>query len=198
MSPTERWGRSRQTLPSAALGHRHKAEDITEMLVRAGRAAGHAEYCKAVFPPIPPPPFCPSGRYTRGGKTVCNQRSAAPTQLRTRKQRHNHPLPLHHGEKSAGPPAVPPHAERDTGRESRAAYVKEEDTAVAGMNQSCFVVSWCVGRGAAPRTWAHRDRSSPSGRAPPTQRATAAERDTGQGSSGFSSFDGHGARFDMV
>lgn len=73
---------------------------------------------------------------------------------------------------------------------------------VAGTNQSPFIVSWPVGRRAGAQGFGTqrqgqplRKRRAPGRAALPTQ---SAERDMGQGSAGFSSFDGHGTRFDMV
>ncbi|XP_009473774.1 PREDICTED: DNA-binding protein inhibitor ID-4 [Nipponia nippon] len=97
-------------------------------------------------PPAPHPGSWPAGPptdplYVRGGKTICNQRLAALTQLRTCKKSHKKHLPVHQGGNSAGGlwyPGCPPPPSEGHGRGKQstllAAYFKVEDMAVAGTN----------------------------------------------------------------
>lgn len=131
------------------------------------------------------------------------------TQLRTCKKSHKKQLPVHPGEDSAGGlrcPGCPPPPSEGHGWAKQstllAACFKSRGHS-GGWNESvpiyCFLAcgekSWRPGLWHAETGAAPPQEKSPGRAALPTQ---SAERDTGQGSAGFSSFDGHGTRFDMV
>lgn len=66
------------------------------------------------------------------------------------------------------------------------------------MNQSRFVVSWSVGRGAGAQELGTQRQEQPLRESLPHTKCDSSRAGQGQGSSGFSSFDGHGTRFDIV
>lgn len=140
---------------------------------------------------------------------ICSLCSAALTQLRTGKNSHKKQLPVQQGEESVSGAAIlwlSPESERI--RETRARKAEHSSGSLFrsrgrgdGWNElvptchfsACREKSWC------PGLWDADTLQEPRARSPPHPKCdSSAERDVGQGSSGFSSFDGHGTHFHMV